>query len=71
MAKAIIENARSVFLVADGMKFRRRAPVRIGHVSQIDCFVTDAPPPAPFSDVCAEHGVRVEVAHPGETGGLD
>ena len=71
VAKAIIENARSVLLVADGMKFRRRAPVRIGHVSQVDCFVTDVTPPAPFLDVCAEHGVRVEVADPGKAGGSD
>ena len=69
VAKAIIANARSVLLVADGMKFRRRAPVRIGHVSQIDCFVTDVPPPAPFLDVCAERGVRVEVAIPEASGG--
>ena len=71
VAKAIIENARSVLLVADGMKFQRRAPVRIGHVSQIDCFVTDAPPPAPFLEVCAVHGVRVEIADSDESEGLD
>ena len=71
VAKAIIENARSVLLAADGMKFQRSAPVRIGHVSQIDYFVTDAPPPPRFLEVCAEHGVRVEVAQPDETGGLD
>ena len=45
VAKAIIENARSVLLVADGMKFQRSAPVRIGHLSQIDHFVTDVAPP--------------------------
>lgn len=71
VAKAIIDNARSVLLVADAMKFRRSAPVRIGHVSQVDCFVCDAPPPAPFLDVCAKHGVRVEVAHGAEHGGFD
>ena len=71
VAKAIIENARSVLLVADGTKFQRSAPVRIGHVSQIDCFVTDVPPPDPFLEVCAEHGVRIEVADPGVIGGVD
>ena len=64
VAKAIIENARSVLLVADATKFERSAPVRIGHVSRIDCFVTDAAPPAPFLDICARHDVRVEVAPP-------
>ena len=70
VARAIIENARSVLLVADGMKFRRSAPVRIGHVSQIDCFVTDVSPPAPFFDVCSRHDVRIEIAQPGSAGGL-
>ena len=40
-AQAIIDNARNVILVADAMKFTRSAPVRIGHLSQIDVFVTD------------------------------
>ena len=64
VAKAIIENARSVILVADGMKFRRSAPVRIANVSELDCFVTDVAPPAPFLELCARHEVRVEVAPP-------
>lgn len=71
VAKAIVENARSVLLVADGTKFQRSAPVRIGHVSQLDCFVTDISPPARFLDVCARHGVRVEVAKPDGAGGVD
>ena len=71
VAKAIIENARSVLLVADGTKFQRSAPVRIGHVSQIDHFVTDVAPPARFLDVCALHGVQVEVAEPDDAGTLD
>ena len=70
VAKAIIENARSVLLVADGMKFQRSAPVRIGHVSQIDYFVTDVSPPARFFDVCARHNVQVEVAKPDDAGGF-
>lgn len=64
VAKAIIENARSVILVADGMKFGRSAPVRIGNVSELDCFVTDVAPPARFLELCARHEVRVEVAPP-------
>ncbi len=35
-----LQNARSVMLVADAMKFTRTAPVRIGHLSDIDTFVT-------------------------------
>ncbi len=44
-AQAIIENARNVILVSDSMKFTRSAPVRIGHISQVDIFVTDRTPP--------------------------
>ena len=62
MAKAIIDNARNVILVADGLKFQRSAPVRIGDISQVDCFVTDRPPPEPFLERCRRHDVRVEVA---------
>jgi DeoR family glycerol-3-phosphate regulon repressor len=40
-AQAIIANARHVILVADSTKFRRSAPVRIGHISQVQTFVTD------------------------------
>ena len=41
VSQAIIANARQVILVSDRMKFTRSAPVRIGHISQIDVFVTD------------------------------
>lgn len=44
VSQAIIENARHVILVADVSKHDRIAPVRIGHVSQIDSFVTDQCP---------------------------
>ena len=46
-SQAIIDNARSVMLVADATKLRRTAPVRIAHLSQIQTFVTDeALPPS-------------------------
>jgi len=41
VSQAIIENARHVVLVADSSKHQREAPVRIGHLSQIDTFITD------------------------------
>ena len=41
VSQAIIENARQVMLVADRSKFERSAPIRIGHISQVDVFVTD------------------------------
>lgn len=64
VSQAIIANARTVVLVADHMKFSRSAPVRIGHIAQIDVLVTDAEPPESLAKVCADAGVRVEIAPP-------
>jgi DeoR family glycerol-3-phosphate regulon repressor len=44
------------------MKLERTAPVRIGHLSQLDYFVTDAVPPPHLSDICRDNEVQVEVA---------
>ncbi len=62
VARAILECARRTILVADRMKLERAAPVRIGHISQIDCFVTDAPLPPRLAAICRENAVSVEVA---------
>ncbi|MDY8109464.1 DeoR/GlpR family DNA-binding transcription regulator [Fulvimarina sp. 2208YS6-2-32] len=42
VTQAIMENSRNVILGADASKFDRSAPVRIGHLSQVDVFVTDS-----------------------------
>ncbi|MEM9601446.1 MAG: DeoR/GlpR family DNA-binding transcription regulator [Pseudomonadota bacterium] len=42
VAQAIMANARRVFLVADHSKLARGAPVRIGHLADVDAFFTDA-----------------------------
>jgi DeoR family transcriptional regulator, glycerol-3-phosphate regulon repressor len=60
-AQAILNNARKVILVSDAMKFTRSAPVRIGHMSQVDIFVTDRPPPETIVDVCRHNGVQLEI----------
>ena len=62
VAQAIIENARHTIPVADGSKFGRSASVRIGHISHINTFVTDTPPPEPFRAMCKEAGVQILVA---------
>ncbi|WP_159589860.1 DeoR/GlpR family DNA-binding transcription regulator [Chelativorans xinjiangense] len=59
VAQAIIANARHVILVSDSSKFDRSAPVRIGHVSQMDTFITDRCPSVAFRAVCGEAGVRL------------
>jgi DeoR family glycerol-3-phosphate regulon repressor len=60
-AQAIMQNSRNVILVSDAMKFTRSAPVRIGHMSQVDVFVTDKPPPESIVDLCKHKGVQIEV----------
>ncbi len=65
VAQAIIANARQVFLVADATKLDRSAPVRIGHMRDIDAFFTDRPLPAPLAQICAQHGVDIHIAEPG------
>ncbi|MEX3011304.1 hypothetical protein [Hoeflea sp. TYP-13] len=42
VALAIIEQTWKIILIADQMKFQRRAPAQVGHLSEIECFVTDA-----------------------------
>jgi len=48
VSQAIMSNARHVILTADASKHERSAPVRIGHVSQVHSFVTDACPSQDF-----------------------
>jgi DeoR family glycerol-3-phosphate regulon repressor len=62
VARAIIENARSVVLAADSSKFGRVAPVCIGRIEQIDVLVTDRGCPKALKDLCAEKGVRLVLA---------
>ena len=64
VAQAIIANARHVILVTDLLKLQRNAPVRIGHISQINTIVVDADLPAKLLEICREHGVEVIVARP-------
>jgi DeoR family glycerol-3-phosphate regulon repressor len=67
VSQAIMGNARQVILVSDRLKFERSAPVRIGHISQIDVFVTDQLVSAPIVELCRTHGVRVVEARPPES----
>lgn len=65
IAQAIIENARHTILVADHMKLERHAPVRIGHLSQLDRIVTDQPLPSHLARICDEGQVQVDIATSG------
>ncbi|MCW2307184.1 DeoR/GlpR family DNA-binding transcription regulator [Rhodobium gokarnense] len=59
VAQAIIANTRHVILVSDSTKFERTAPVRIGHLSQVDTFVTDRCELDHIRRMCAENGVEL------------
>lgn len=64
VSQAIISNARHVILAADSTKHDRTAPVRIGHISQIDTFVTDQCPDKNFRKLLAGFEVRtIETEH--------
>jgi DeoR family glycerol-3-phosphate regulon repressor len=57
VAQAIIANARHVVLVADATKFDRTAPVRIGHLSQVNTFITDRCEIESIRTICRDAGV--------------
>ncbi|MCK5517444.1 MAG: DeoR/GlpR transcriptional regulator [Desulfobulbaceae bacterium] len=57
VAQAIIENARHIILVADRMKLERNAPIRIGHISQVNTIVIDGELPQKLKTACREHDV--------------
>ncbi len=59
VAQAILQQARTRILVADVMKFERRAPVQIGHLSDIDIFVTDVQPPRQIGEICTTHKFNI------------
>jgi DeoR family glycerol-3-phosphate regulon repressor len=61
VARAILDSARRVILVADHLKFERTAPMRICGLDRVDMFVTDKAPPAAFMRACKTHGVTVEI----------
>ena len=60
VAQAIIANARHVILVSDPTKFERTAPVRIGHLSQVNTFITDRCDIPSIRQICAEAEVRTD-----------
>ncbi|GGH29484.1 DeoR family transcriptional regulator [Alsobacter metallidurans] len=59
VSRAIMENARKVMLVADSLKFERSAPVRIGHLRDVDVFVTDRIPEDSLRDLCSREAIQL------------
>jgi len=55
----IMKNSHHVILAADATKLTRTAPVRIGHISQVDTFVTDCIESNKFREIVDNSDVKV------------
>ncbi|MCF6249305.1 MAG: DNA topoisomerase, partial [Desulfobacula sp.] len=62
VARAIIENSRKVYLVADHSKFDRNAMVKLGHIKEIDTLITDKAPPELLMEILRKNDVHLELA---------
>jgi len=62
VTQAIIRHARSVILVADSMKLKRSAPVKVGTLADINIFVTDDGISPKFIEACRKNDVDVRIA---------
>ncbi|MEL6437120.1 MAG: DeoR/GlpR family DNA-binding transcription regulator [Pseudomonadota bacterium] len=61
VSRAIIRNARRVFLVADHTKFERTAPVRIASLGEVDAIFTDHALPGSLAAKCNSWNTSVHV----------
>lgn len=59
VSKAIIRQARQVFLVCDASKLGRSAPVRLASLREVTALFTDAALPDDLAKRCADWGTRV------------
>jgi DeoR family glycerol-3-phosphate regulon repressor len=64
VSKAIIRQARKVFLVCDHSKLDRSAPARLASLSEITTLFTDQALPRDLALKCSEWGTEVVVAAP-------
>ncbi len=64
--RAIMDNSRKVFLVADHTKFGRSAMARLCNISEIHSLFTDQPPPDQIMAVITRAEVQLHVARPDE-----
>lgn len=60
--RAIMANARKVWLMADHSKFGRNALVRVGDIGEVDALFTDQEPPPGLRRLLDDGGVQVYVA---------
>jgi DeoR family glycerol-3-phosphate regulon repressor len=63
VSKAIIRQARKVYLVCDHSKLDRSAPARLASLAEVTVVFTDRPLPQELARKCAEWGTEVVVAN--------
>ena len=59
VARAMIEHADSLTIVADASKFDRRAAFAVCPLARVDHLVTERPPEGPLADALAAASVQV------------
>lgn len=57
--RGVVQRAAHIFLMADGSKLGRDAVISFCRLEELDGFVTDRRPPAPYMDFFEAHKVRV------------
>lgn len=62
VARAIVEQSRHVWLVADNSKFGRPAMIEMAPLHVVHTLFTDSPPQADLERLLRDHGVRCIVA---------
>lgn len=63
-AKTMMKNAKSVIIACDHTKFKSVAPVKLGHLSECDCLITDQDLDPDLQNVAEQAGARVVIAKP-------
>lgn len=58
VSQAILKHTRHAILATDSSKFERHAMVEQGHLSQVDCLVSDAKPPESIADILRENKIE-------------
>lgn len=67
VSKAIVQQSRKVYLVADHTKLERSAPARLASLSEIATFFTDLPLSPELMRKCEDWGTEVRVAGADQT----
>ena len=64
VSQTILNQSRRKMLIADSTKFKRKAPARIGSLSDIDVFFTDAAVSQGLQDLCTRWHTDIRVNQP-------